>query len=934
MSTFKELLQKITGITPTTNELTTLATMPKTTTSKDRAGTFNPNIVAKSISKVRQDIKDWNEALDKARNVDNLVRYPLYNLYINIEDDALLSSQVENRRLAALSTAFEFKTATNEVNKELTDTWQNNRALSDIFKHILNTRFKGHHLIELSIENGQLKVDVLPQQNVNPLHGKLIYDYTDDSKFIKYREQKEYGTWLLEFGDAMDFGLLNKAVPHILFKRFAHSCWSELCEVAGIPPRFLKTDTQNPGMLARAKNMMNTLGAAAWFIIDEEESFEFAKNYTNPDGKVYDNLMKVCNNEISLLISGAIIGQDTSNGSRSKDESSQKVLQRLIDSDLTLIEQYMESTVIPALVAIGLLPAGTRFSFVKSVDLTELWTRTEKALDYYAIPPDWISSTFGIPVQDKPQDSSTTKLSALDGFFRLRADTHQISPKYYFEALHHRLNYLYDCGCEDCKQLLMMNDKLSINNQLLKAIEKAFKHLHKKGSYDANDIEDYQDLINETAAQLNYAIADNKLPERMLQSLENDVFLFSGLKTHAQLTEASHQLLNADKTIKPFNQFSQDVAKIKQNYNEQYLQAEYQFAVQSAQNAAHWADVQKSEGKYPLQYRTAADSRVRESHQQLHNITLPANDAFWDFYYPPNGWRCRCRAIEVLPNQALSDSKEALAKGETATTQIGKDGKNRLAIFRFNPGRQGVVFPPNHPYRKIKDADVVEKKLKEVKITKSFVPEALANYEKTLGISVDKTIFSYLTREVPLVHTNINKTIKSRGAYFLPGSNNYVKIPFDERRKNSKWYSEAVIYHEFGHAVDNHNGLRNEKGVTDLMDKYRDIYSKEGNKKYIEINNKLERFYGYARKNNLHDFKEKIGATADTIESLTKGKSINDHPIGWGHGESYFSRKGMPEAEFIAHLFENKFAENEVFKKLMPELYEEGIAYIENIKQK
>ncbi|WP_446662918.1 phage portal protein family protein, partial [Flavobacterium psychrophilum] len=35
--------------------------------------------------------------------------------------------------------------------------------------------------------------------------------------------------------------MLNKAVSHVLFKRFAQSCWSELCEIYGIPPRVLKT---------------------------------------------------------------------------------------------------------------------------------------------------------------------------------------------------------------------------------------------------------------------------------------------------------------------------------------------------------------------------------------------------------------------------------------------------------------------------------------------------------------------------------------------------------------------------------------------------------------------------------------------------------------------------------------------------------------------
>jgi hypothetical protein len=36
--------------------------------------------------------------------------------------------------------------------------------------------------------------------------------------------------------------------------------------------------------------------------------------------------------------------------------------------------------------------------------------------------------------------------------------------------------------------------------------------------------------------------------------------------------------------------------------------------------------------------------------------------------------------------------------GERATTSIGADGKNKLEMFRFNPGKQKVVFPPGNAY--------------------------------------------------------------------------------------------------------------------------------------------------------------------------------------------------------------------------------------------
>ena len=41
------------------------------------------------------------------------------------------------------------------------------------------------------------------------------------------------------------------------------------------------------------------------------------------------------------------------------------------------------------------------------------------------------------------------------------------------------------------------------------------------------------------------------------------------------------------------------------------------------------------------------DDRVREDHAILHGTTLPPSDPFWSLYLPPNGWNCRCTAVQV-----------------------------------------------------------------------------------------------------------------------------------------------------------------------------------------------------------------------------------------------------------------------------------------------
>ncbi len=373
-------------------------------------------IAPKSIAQTRKDIKDWKRALSLAKKGEDPKRHLLYNLYDEIIIDGLLTSQIENRRLKGLSESFILKNSSGEIDKELTDTIQKTTWVADINRHILDTRYYGHSLIEFSKnEKDQLIVELIPRQNIDPIEGVLYPDYTED-KGIKYREQREYGIWVLEFGDPKSIGLLNNTVPHVLFKRFAQSCWSELCEIYGIPPRVLKTNTHDPQALSRGERMMRDMGAAAWFIIDESEKFEFAQGVST-NGDVYKNLISLCNSEMSMTITGAIIGQDTKNGSRSKDESSQEMLQTLVESDIKMVARYWNTRVIPALIKLGVVTEGTTYAYEKAENLEVLWQMTTQALPHYDVDPEWIKDKFGIQVTGKKQLQNKSSLNLDADFF-------------------------------------------------------------------------------------------------------------------------------------------------------------------------------------------------------------------------------------------------------------------------------------------------------------------------------------------------------------------------------------------------------------------------------------------------------------------------------------------------------------------------------------
>ena len=205
-----------------------------------------------------------------------------------------------------------------------------------------------------------------------------------------------------------------------------------------------------------------------------------------------------------------------------------------------------------------------------------------------------------------------------------------------------------------------------------------------------------QALIAETFRVLRNAISSaitQEVPEILTYALENNAFVFSGFKTFHALREVGLSLTNPDGSIKPFERFLNDVKTINDRYNHNYLRAEYNQAVAASQMAVRWHEFEKNGNDYYLQYRTAADSHVREEHAILHNTTLPIDDPFWNSFLPPNGWNCRCTAVQVRKSKyPMSDPELAMRRGLNCT-----NGAKRQ-IFRFNPGKSMRLYPERHPY--------------------------------------------------------------------------------------------------------------------------------------------------------------------------------------------------------------------------------------------
>ena len=131
-------------------------------------------------------------------------------------------------------------------------------------------------------------------------------------------------------------------------------------------------------------------------------------------------------------------------------------------------------------------------------------------------------------------------------------------------------------------------------------------------------------------------------------------------------------------------------------------------------------------------YVAILDSRTRPTHRALHGRVFRYDDPFWAAYYPPNGYRCRCRVRTVDPDLVgmgkgqtpLSSSAGKMDWVDAPLSSTNPDaGTTKVARFQAGPNQYVTTDPGwSHapgatwkPDLNRYDADLVEQYRKESK---------------------------------------------------------------------------------------------------------------------------------------------------------------------------------------------------------------------------
>lgn len=184
-------------------------------------------------------------------------------------------------------------------------------------------------------------------------------------------------------------------------------------------------------------------------------------------------------------------------------------------------------------------------------------------------------------------------------------------------------------------------------------------------------------------------------PDRgLLEELRDNIYIFSAAKTHQQVKDLVTLLTDEEGAILPFREFKKQARKVYEDYNVNYLEAEYNTAIGQAQTARKWQDIQadKSLFKY-LRYNAVMDANTSTICRPLEGITLPVEDPFWDTHSPLNHYNCRCVFDKIDKYEAVEITPPAEVKIKSDQVSAQMDD-----VFKMNPGKDRVIFNKKHPY--------------------------------------------------------------------------------------------------------------------------------------------------------------------------------------------------------------------------------------------
>lgn len=695
------------------------------------------------------DLARLKSAITTARSYNRPRRTALHEQYEAAMRDLKIRSQWARRfeKLEAEGLNL-VKEGTLEVDKDKTAmidrTW-----MSKFIKYAHESRLYGFTLVQLGAtdspalneDNELTGVEVIDRKRVVPDHRVFLLKSSSNHGF-RY-DKPPFDAYAVPVGEPDSLGMLEFLAPYAFLKRSADLNWNKLTAVVASPQAFLELPQGLDEEERRlAEDYLRNLPDRMYGMFPEGSKLSLGNLPTGNTGDIYDKRIDALNNEIAeYILGGTMVTADGS--SRSQSEVHERGLQDKSDSDVRFLQQVINDELLPRLIKLGYPLEGYTFYFDRGIELER--EKLKKSIedlplneqvevlnglnnlggrvsaryieDVTGLPPGTYEypSPAGPPAPPAPEpntapdgddggepegddDDEGEPADPRDGTPEPRP---QPEGRNTFDIVGQLGDRIADCGCSRPDGFGITAQAPAFDEE----VERVASYL--RGVFEGGG--SYQRQITDiTAFALNEGLGkgwerggmsfDYGTPDasRILM-MESNVWRFSAAKTRDELNKLNALAKQYDKN---FGDFEREAGKVVEQYNRNWLKAEYAHATNFSQAASTYLrHKERVDAGYEWwRYKTVGDSRVRPEHQRLNGVTLRHDDPLWDTIYPPNGWRCRCYVEPLLFAPEDDADGEKSRRTVQAFMDSGEFERAQKYGFDTNPINTLEVFDRSKMY--------------------------------------------------------------------------------------------------------------------------------------------------------------------------------------------------------------------------------------------
>ena len=353
--------------------------------------------------------KNLGHKLDYRYRLIDLYEYGMQDLHLTSIVDSLFHQIVGERYAIKDAEGNTLKDATKLIKKS----W-----FPKYIRGVLEAKLYGYTLIELGDldkETGTLEeVRFIERRNVAP-KDNLVMEFIHDASGWDITSDELKTDYVLVDGEE-GFGWMLKALPIVMSKRFALSSHTQYAETYGIPMIVGKTTDDS---YEEKKSLANEIAAARdsrVIVTGLEDDITFLNQISNDTNKIYTELVRLTNDELTMLI----LGQSATTESQAYAGSAEiqyRVMVDRVEAIREFVQNNVNENLLWRLREKGLdIPEGATLQYSNVLEMSPESKKDlfEVLLGSYEVAPEEVFDTFGVKVGRQILEESNDQLLTYD----------------------------------------------------------------------------------------------------------------------------------------------------------------------------------------------------------------------------------------------------------------------------------------------------------------------------------------------------------------------------------------------------------------------------------------------------------------------------------------------------------------------------------------